>query len=86
MKQYLGCVERGFGTTTTCFGYCCSPSSGCFWVSLDSYTCNVTWVGWGALSELLRDCGCIRKFGSHTLWLDPMLMSRLICYTKFMCM
>jgi hypothetical protein len=50
----------------TCFGYCFSPSSGCLWVSPVSYTCNVTWVRWGALGELSRECGqgCVGVMGS----------------------
>jgi hypothetical protein len=30
---------------TTCFGYYCSPSSGCLYVLLDSHICDVIWVG-----------------------------------------
>jgi hypothetical protein len=32
-------------TTTTYFGYYFSPSSGCLHVLLDSYICDVIWVG-----------------------------------------
>jgi hypothetical protein len=43
-----------------------SPSSGCLWVSLVSYTCNVTWMRWGVLGELVRECGqaCVGVLGS----------------------
>jgi hypothetical protein len=42
--------------TTTCFGYCYSPSSGCYYVYLEVYMCKC-YKGWDMLASYRESVG-----------------------------